>query len=103
MTRKGATPDLLQAVLDSRKGQADLSAALGERVREAVELLVQAHADALDRECPAVAPGDIYRAAVRVVMRLVVILFAESRGSSCSRDSANRITTRRMTMRTAAR
>ena len=42
--KKDATPALLQAILDSRKGQAELSAVLGERVREAVELLVQATA-----------------------------------------------------------
>lgn len=70
---------LLAAVLDSRKGQAELSAALGERVREAVELLVQAHGEALRERCADVAPADIYRAAVRVVMRVVVVLFAESR------------------------
>jgi hypothetical protein len=70
---------LLAAVLDSRKGQAELSAALGERVREAVELLVQAHGEVLLERCAAVAPAEIYRAAVRLVMRIVVVLFAESR------------------------
>ena len=75
----GAMPRLLQAVLDSRKGQAELSAALGERVREAVELLVQSHSAVLAAECGDVDPSDIYRAAVRVVMRMVVVLFAESR------------------------
>jgi len=70
---------LLQAVLDSRKGQAELSAALGERVREAVELLVQSHGDVLREQCADTNPADIYRAAVRMVMRLVVVLFAESR------------------------
>jgi hypothetical protein len=70
---------LLTAVLESRKGQAELSAALGERVREAVELLVQSHGDVLREQCSDVNPADIYRAAVRVVMRLVVVLFAESR------------------------
>lgn len=70
---------LLAAVLDSRKGQAELSGALGERVREAVETLVQAHGDVLYERCPDAPPADIYRAAVRVVMRLVVVLFAESR------------------------
>ncbi|MFM7169046.1 MAG: hypothetical protein ACKO3T_27730 [Planctomycetaceae bacterium] len=72
-------PPLLAAILDSRKGQAELSAALGERVREAVELLVQAHGDVLRECCAHVDSAEIYRAAVRVVMRLVVILFAESR------------------------
>lgn len=77
---------LEQAVLDSRKGQAELSAVLGERVREAVEELVAAHADVLADYVASLPSGeaahaaaDIYRAAVRVVMRLVVILFAESR------------------------
>ena len=103
---------LLQAIRDTRKGQADLSEALGERVREAVEILLQAHAGklrALVHSGEADLPGyreylrdaaglkdseapigedethsiptsqDIYRAACRVAMRLVVILFAESR------------------------
>jgi hypothetical protein len=74
-----ATPPLLQAILDSRKGQAELSAELGERVRAAVEILVDAHGDVLRERCADVDPADIYRAAVRVVMRMVVVLFAESR------------------------
>ena len=76
---KDAPSPLVQAILDSRKGQAELSAALGERVREAVEILVQAHGDALTRDCADVKSADIYRAAVRIVMRMVVVLFAESR------------------------
>ena len=86
--KKDATPALLQAILDSRKGQAELSAVLGERVREAVELLVQAHGDVLKRDCADVDPADIYRAAVRIVMRLVVVLFAESREKLLPRDNA---------------
>jgi len=74
-----ALAPLLQAILDSRKGQAELSTVLGERVREAVELLVQAHGEALKQQCADVDAADIYRAAVRVVMRMVVVLFAESR------------------------
>lgn len=74
-----AHPPLLAAILDSRKGQAELSAVLGERVREAVELLVQAHGDALQEHCAKIDAAEIYRAAVRVVMRMVVVLFAESR------------------------
>ena len=70
---------LLEAILDSRKGQSELSAVLGERVREAVELLVQGHGEALKEISREVDPADIYRAAVRVVMRMVVVLFAESR------------------------
>ena len=76
---KDTPPPLLQAILNSRKGQAELSQVLGERVREAVEILVQGHGEVLKERCAGVDPTDIYRAAVRVVMRLVVILFAESR------------------------
>ena len=74
-----APTPLLQAVRDTRKGQAELSEALGERVREAVEVLISGHGDALKEQCAAAAPADIYRAACRVAMRLVVVLFAESR------------------------
>jgi hypothetical protein len=70
---------LLEAIVDSRKGQAELSAVLGERVREAVEVLVQSHGEALKERCGDVDPAEIYRAAVRTVMRMVVVLFAESR------------------------
>jgi hypothetical protein len=76
---KDAPAPLLQAILDSRKGQAELSAVLGERVREAVEQLVLAHNEALSQLCADVDPADVYRAACRVVMRMVVVLFAESR------------------------
>ena len=72
-------PPLLQAIRDTRKGQAELSQELGERVREAVELLIQGHGEVLQERCADVEAADIYRAACRVVMRLVVILFAESR------------------------
>ena len=75
----GEPAPLLAAILESRKGQAELSAVLGERVREAVEVLVQAHGEALRARGDLLDPADIYRAAVRVVMRLVVVLFAESR------------------------
>ena len=85
--KQDATPALLQAILDSRKGQAELSAVLGERVREAVELLIQAHGSVLKRDCAEVDPADIYRAAVRIVMRLVVVLFAESREKLLPRDN----------------
>ena len=84
---KGAPPPLLQAVLDSRKGQAELSQVLGERVREAVEILVQSHGEGLKQQCSDVDPADIYRAAVRIVMRMVVVLFAESR-EMLPRDNA---------------
>ena len=79
---EGDASPLLQAIRDTRKGQADLSEVLGERVREAVEILVQSHGEAL-KELAAgdvgVPAADIYRAACRIAMRAVVILFAESR------------------------
>ena len=74
-----AAPPLLQVIRDSRKGQAELSEILGERVREAVEVLIQGHGEALCQQCASVDTTDIYRAACRVSMRLVVILFAEAR------------------------
>jgi hypothetical protein len=74
-----APAPLLEAIQASRKGQAELSKILGERVRQAVELLVSGHGEALKQKCADVESADIYRAAVRVVMRLVVTLFAESR------------------------
>ena len=72
-------PPLLAAIRDTRKGQAELSEVLGERVREAVERLIQSHGEALQAHCANVPPADIYRAACRVAMRLVIVLFAESR------------------------
>ena len=74
-----AAPPLLKAVRDTRKGQAELSEVLGERVREAVEILIGGHGEPLKTHCPDATPDDIYRAACRVAMRLVVILFAEAR------------------------
>lgn len=76
---KDAPFQLLEAILDSRKGQAELSAILGEHVREAVEILVQSHGDVLKEQNSGIHPAEIYRAAVRMVMRIVVVLFAESR------------------------
>lgn len=76
---KDSQAPLVAAIIESRKGQAELSVVLGERVREAVELLVQAHGDVLKTVLSNVDSADIYRAAVRTVMRLVVVLFAESR------------------------
>lgn len=80
---EGEAPALLQAIRNARKGQAELSEVLGERVREAVEILIRGHGDLLAELATngtnAVAPADIYRAGCRVAMRLVVTLFAESR------------------------
>jgi hypothetical protein len=78
----GEKSKLATAILDSRRGEADLTAALGERVRQAVEHLIQASTGALDafvgndnRE----NYNEIYIAATRMVMRCVVALFAEAR------------------------
>ncbi|MDE0263332.1 MAG: hypothetical protein OXJ37_13085, partial [Bryobacterales bacterium] len=79
---EGSDSPLLQAIRDTRKGQADLSEVLGERAREAVEILVRSHGEALKDLASGedgVQPSDIYRAACRIAMRAVVILFAESR------------------------
>jgi hypothetical protein len=78
--RPGEPGPLLAAIQASRRGQAELSAELGEQVRLAIELLIQAHGPRLDRlRGRAVSPRDIYLAATRVVMRMVVVLFAEAR------------------------
>lgn len=82
----GAPAPLLAAIRESRKGQADLSQVLGERVRQAAEHLIQAHSAALTGQNQ-LPPADIYRAAVRMIMRLVVVLFAESREGLLPRDN----------------
>ncbi|HQZ67017.1 MAG TPA: hypothetical protein PLY87_18125, partial [Planctomycetaceae bacterium] len=89
-------PGLLNAVEESRKRQADLSDVLRENVRQAIELLLddvstsnrvspelfhnlispEASQQSLTRDQ---AHEALMQATVRVVMRLVVCLFAESR------------------------
>ena len=70
---------LLRGILDSRKGQAELSALLGERVRLAVERLIQSHGSFLNALANPPTPADTYVAACRVIMRLVFGFFAEGR------------------------
>ncbi|QXE87382.1 hypothetical protein KP003_02945 [Geomonas nitrogeniifigens] len=80
---KGASGTLLTAILDSRKGQAELSAILGERVRLAVEELVTASHATIEnaREQGVVFDyRDLYMAGTRIIMRYIVTLFAEARG-----------------------
>lgn len=79
--RDGVPGTLLAAIRESRKGQAELSGVLGERVRQAVEQLIDAHGEPLGRMVGegATSSREIYLAATRVVMRLVVVLFAEAR------------------------
>lgn len=92
---KEGTSGLLNAVEESRKRQADLSSVLRENVRQAVEFLLEdvSAANRTDASLfnPLVQYGDkppltdaqaheaLYQATVRVMMRLVVCLFAESR------------------------
>ncbi len=76
-------PPLVAAILDSRRGQAELSSALGERVRLAVEKLIQESGDSIAHVAGdgsvQVSPRELYIAATRIVMRCVVVLFAEAR------------------------
>jgi len=89
------TPILLSAIEESRKRQADLSSVLRENVRQAIEILLdeisaanRADPDLLKaiyetpegrRLTDAEVHDALLQASVRVVMRLVVCLFAESR------------------------
>lgn len=98
--RWAGLPGMLEAVEESRKRQADLSSVLRENVRQAVELLLE-EVSATNRSSSDLfaslenQPGNeivdarllsggeaheaLLQATVRVVMRLVVCLFAESR------------------------
>lgn len=87
---------LLHAVEESRTRQGDLSAVLGEQVREAVEQVITAVEDAARQEPELLnavrfTPGGselsdkewlsaLYQGASRIIMRMVVILFAEAKG-----------------------
>jgi hypothetical protein len=80
--KEGEPSPLVAAIQDTRKGQAELSANLGERVRLAVEHLIDSSGEVIDQlraNSVAVSPRDVYIAATRLVMRCVVILFAEAR------------------------
>lgn len=72
---------LRAGVVETRKGQSELSSALGERVRQAVEHLIVSCRTECDRALDAgeVTLPDLYSAGVRMIMRMVVLLFAESR------------------------
>ncbi len=75
-----AISPLMSALQASRSGRSDLSQQMGERVRQAVELLISAQGTALDAIRAEVPPRMLYVAACRIIMRLVVLLFAEARG-----------------------
>jgi hypothetical protein len=75
----------LPALFDrSLKHQDEVTDALGEQVRRAVEVLIQAlDKSDLDRDrtlLAGVSPPEIYEAALTVMMRLVFLLSAEERG-----------------------
>jgi hypothetical protein len=92
---KEGVSGLLEAIEESRKRQADLSSVLRENVRLAVEFLLEdvsaanrtdsglfqalTHPDDSPTLSDAQAYEALYQATVRVVMRMVVCLFAESR------------------------
>lgn len=80
---ESGVPTLREAIRETRKGHAELSKVLGERVRQAVEVLVEGSQKAIDEvfaqpDNP-VRLEHVYQAATRVAMRLVVVMFAESR------------------------
>lgn len=77
-TQPDTASPLLDAIRRSRQGQSQLSSILGERVRQAVEVLIHAHTPYLTRQTN-LEKSEIYRAGTLVVMRLVVALFAEAR------------------------
>jgi hypothetical protein len=70
---------LLAAIEASRRGQSEVSAILGERVRLAVEKLIASHGPAFLAMSDAPPRQDIYVAACRIVLRLVFTLFSEAR------------------------
>ncbi len=76
---KAEHPPLLVAIRDTRRGQGKLSKELGERVRRAVETLLRARRATVAPAWEAHAAADLYVAACHIVMRLVVVLFAEAR------------------------
>lgn len=86
---------LLDRIKESREKQADLSHVMGTQVREAVEILLEELTDTLAADptqaAEILAPLEkvgsseegrlqaLYQAAIRHIMRLVVVLYAESR------------------------
>ena len=80
-----AETDRLDALLaESASAQAEVTGKLGGQVRQAVELLVAAMSRA-DRDrhgelLAEVHPHQVYQGAVGVLMRLVLLLYAEERG-----------------------
>lgn len=78
----GQNARLHTAVNESRKGQAELSAVLGERVRQSVESLIsasQATIETANLDEKGVDYNHLYVAGSRIIMRCIVTLFAEAR------------------------
>lgn len=74
---------LLAAISASRKGQAELSSVLGERVRQGVEELITASHVAIEHAQQSGQTHDykdLYVAGSRIIMRAIITLFAEARG-----------------------
>uniref|UniRef100_UPI001CD776B0 hypothetical protein n=1 Tax=Pseudomonas fluorescens TaxID=294 RepID=UPI001CD776B0 len=74
---------LLQAISASRKGQAELSSVLGERVRQGVEELITASHVAIEQAQQQGQVHDykeLYVAGSRIILRCIITLFAEARG-----------------------
>lgn len=76
---KAELSPLLAAIRETRRGQAKLSKDLGERVRRAVETFLRARRPILEPAWGQHRSTDLYGAACHLVMRVVVILFAEAR------------------------
>lgn len=73
-------PRLFELASSAKAGQGELSRDLGERIRRGVELLVAASGDRFnDLATDDEGRRAVYLAAVRIVMRLIVILFSEAR------------------------
>ncbi|SDE20272.1 Eco57I restriction-modification methylase domain-containing protein [Glycomyces harbinensis] len=82
-----AADRLSELFIESVADAADITEALGVHVRQAVELLVQSFSESALRAASNGEPdplpaerGDVYQAAVTVMMRVVFLLFAEERG-----------------------
>lgn len=75
--KKQSLSPLLSAIEASRQGQAELSENLGERVRQAIELLIR---ETISKQGNLeIDHKSLYISATRFIMRCVFILFAESR------------------------
>lgn len=93
--RNGVEIPLKTVIEESRSRQGELSSVLGEQVREAIELLVDEFNRTVEKEpgfmevirksthetilSDEIVLGSIFQASVRIIMRIVVILFAEAR------------------------